>query len=42
MLFKTTGEEAYSAAKAGVINLTKNMAVKYGQHNIIVQHSADQ
>lgn len=27
-------EEAYSAAKAGVINLTKNMALKYGQHNI--------
>ncbi|HXF61101.1 MAG TPA: glucose 1-dehydrogenase [Caldilineaceae bacterium] len=24
------GEEAYSAAKAGVINLTKNMAVRYG------------
>jgi NAD(P)-dependent dehydrogenase (short-subunit alcohol dehydrogenase family) len=30
------GEEAYSAAKAGVINLTKNMAVKYGRHNIRV------
>lgn len=30
------GEEAYSAAKAGVINLTKNMAVKYGQHNVRV------
>lgn len=28
------GEEAYSAAKAGVINLTQNMAVKYGQHNV--------
>ena len=30
------GEEAYSAAKAGVINLTKNMAIKYGQHNVRV------
>ena len=28
------GEEAYSAAKAGVINLTKNMALKYGQYNV--------
>lgn len=28
------GEEGYSAAKAGVINLTQNMAIKYGQHNI--------
>lgn len=28
------GEEAYSAGKAGVINLTKNMACKYGQHNV--------
>lgn len=28
------GEEPYSAAKAGVINLTKNMAVKYGQYNV--------
>ena len=28
------GEEAYSAAKAGVINLTKNMAVKYGPYNV--------
>jgi len=28
------GEEAYSAAKAGVINLTKNLAVRYGPHNI--------
>lgn len=28
------GEEAYSAAKAGVINLTKNMALKYGQFNV--------
>ncbi len=30
------GEEAYSAAKAGVINLTRNMALKYGQHNVRV------
>lgn len=30
------GEEAYSAAKAGVINLTKNMALKYGQYNVRV------
>ncbi len=28
------GEEAYSAAKAGVINLTQNMAIKYGQQNV--------
>lgn len=28
------GEEGYSAAKAGVINLTQNMAIKYGQYNI--------
>ncbi|RIK42371.1 MAG: hypothetical protein DCC55_09050 [Chloroflexi bacterium] len=28
------GEEAYSAAKAGVINLTKNMAVKYGRYGV--------
>lgn len=28
------GQEAYSAAKAGVINLTKNMAIKYGRYNI--------
>jgi NAD(P)-dependent dehydrogenase (short-subunit alcohol dehydrogenase family) len=28
------GEEPYSAAKAGLINLTKNMAVRYGQHGI--------
>lgn len=28
------GEDAYSAGKAGVINLTRNMACKYGQHNI--------
>lgn len=27
-------EEPYSAAKAGVINLTQNMAIKYGQHNV--------
>lgn len=30
------GEEAYSAAKAGVINLTQNMAIKYGRHNVRV------
>ena len=29
-------EEPYSAAKAGVINLTRNMAVKYGQHGVRV------
>lgn len=28
------GEEGYSTAKAGVINLTKNMALKYGQYNV--------
>ncbi|HRW05676.1 MAG TPA: glucose 1-dehydrogenase [Caldilineaceae bacterium] len=28
------GEEGYSAAKAGVINLTQNMAIKYGRHNV--------
>jgi NAD(P)-dependent dehydrogenase (short-subunit alcohol dehydrogenase family) len=28
------GEEAYSAAKAGMINLTQNMAIKYGRYNI--------
>lgn len=28
------GEEAYSAAKAGVVNLTQNMALKYGQYNV--------
>jgi NAD(P)-dependent dehydrogenase (short-subunit alcohol dehydrogenase family) len=28
------GEEAYSAAKAGVINLTQNMALKYGRYNV--------
>ena len=28
------GEEAYSAAKAGVINLTKNLGVRYGPQGI--------
>jgi len=28
------GEEPYSAAKAGVINLTRNLAIKYGQYNV--------
>ncbi len=28
------GEEAYSAAKAGVISLTQNIAVRYGEHGI--------
>ena len=28
------GEEPYSAAKAGLINLTKNMAVRYGRHGV--------
>jgi meso-butanediol dehydrogenase / (S,S)-butanediol dehydrogenase / diacetyl reductase len=28
------GEEAYSAAKAGVLNLTKNLAMKYAQYGI--------
>lgn len=28
------GEEAYGAAKAGVANLTQNMAVKYGRYGI--------
>jgi NAD(P)-dependent dehydrogenase (short-subunit alcohol dehydrogenase family) len=28
------GEEAYSAAKAGLLNLTQNMAVRYGQFGI--------
>jgi NAD(P)-dependent dehydrogenase (short-subunit alcohol dehydrogenase family) len=30
------GEEAYSAAKAGVINLTQNMALKYGRQGVRV------
>jgi meso-butanediol dehydrogenase / (S,S)-butanediol dehydrogenase / diacetyl reductase len=30
------GEEAYSAAKAGMINLTQNMALKYGDRNVRV------
>ena len=30
------GEEAYSAAKAGIINLTQNMAVKYGPQSVRV------
>ena len=28
------GGEPYSAAKAGVINLTKNLAIKYGQYGV--------
>lgn len=28
------GEEGYSAAKAGVVNLTENMAIKYGAYNV--------
>ena len=28
------GEEAYSAAKAGMINLTQNLAIKYGRHGV--------
>ncbi len=28
------GEEAYSAAKAGVISLTQNIAVRYGEHGV--------
>ena len=28
------GEEAYSAAKAGVINFTQNLAVRYGAQGI--------
>src|SRR5215204_3227381 len=28
------GEEAYSAAKAAIINLTQNMAVRYGRQNV--------
>lgn len=30
------GEEAYSAAKAGMINLTQNMAIKYGSRGVRV------
>jgi meso-butanediol dehydrogenase/(S,S)-butanediol dehydrogenase/diacetyl reductase len=30
------GEEAYSAAKAGMINLTQNNAVRYGEYNVRV------
>jgi len=30
------GQEAYSAAKAGMINLTQNMAVKYGPQGVRV------
>jgi meso-butanediol dehydrogenase / (S,S)-butanediol dehydrogenase / diacetyl reductase len=29
-----TGEEGYSAAKAGLINLTLNMAVRYGKYGV--------
>jgi NAD(P)-dependent dehydrogenase (short-subunit alcohol dehydrogenase family) len=28
------GEEPYSAAKAGLINLTQNLAIKYGQYGV--------
>ena len=28
------GEEAYSAAKAGLLNLTQNLAIRYGQYGI--------
>jgi NAD(P)-dependent dehydrogenase (short-subunit alcohol dehydrogenase family) len=28
------GEEAYGAAKAGMINLTQNMAIKYGRYGV--------
>ena len=28
------GEEAYSAAKAGMVNLTQNTAIRYGQYNV--------
>ena len=34
------GEEAYSAAKAGLINLTKNMALKYGKDGVRVNSIA--
>lgn len=30
------GEEAYSAAKAGIVNLTRNLAVKYGGRGVRV------
>ena len=30
------GEEAYSAAKAGMINLTQNNAIRYGEFNVRV------
>lgn len=30
------GEEAYSAAKAGMINLTRNMAIRYGDRGVRV------
>jgi NAD(P)-dependent dehydrogenase (short-subunit alcohol dehydrogenase family) len=30
------GEEAYSAAKAGMVNLTQNLAVRYGDQGIRV------
>jgi meso-butanediol dehydrogenase/(S,S)-butanediol dehydrogenase/diacetyl reductase len=30
------GEEAYAAAKAGVVNLTQNMAIKYGPRGVRV------
>ena len=32
----TFGDPAYSAAKAGMISLTRSMAVEYGRHNIRV------
>jgi meso-butanediol dehydrogenase / (S,S)-butanediol dehydrogenase / diacetyl reductase len=28
------GEEAYSAAKAGMVNLTQNTAIRYGEFNV--------
>ncbi|MEZ4638223.1 MAG: SDR family oxidoreductase [Caldilineaceae bacterium] len=28
------GQEPYSAAKAGLINLTQNLAIKYGQYGV--------